>query len=93
MQNYQPILSPPARRVVFIILPLMYLAGLIGLNLPATASLFEVLTPFNPVSYTHLITYRSYSQHQCGNDTLLLRKPNSGVLDHRGYPELRRPTR
>ena len=50
MQNYQPILSPPARRVVFIILPLMYLAGLIGLNLPATASLFEVLTPFNLIA-------------------------------------------
>lgn len=50
MQNQNSLLSPPARRVIFIILPLMYLAGLIGLNLPATASLFEVLTPFNLIA-------------------------------------------
>lgn len=50
MKNLQLLLPPPARRVVFIILPLMYLAGLIGLNLPATASLFQVLTPFNLIT-------------------------------------------
>ncbi len=50
MPDLHPLLPPKARRVVFIVLPLMYLAGLIGLNLPATASLFQILTPFNLVA-------------------------------------------
>jgi uncharacterized membrane protein len=50
MPDFHPLLPSKARRVVFIILPLMYLAGLIGLNLPTTASLFQILTPFNLVA-------------------------------------------
>ncbi len=45
-----PLASPTVRRVIFVILPLMYLAGLIGLNVPRTAPLFQALTPFNLVA-------------------------------------------
>ena len=50
MPDFPPLLPPKARRVVFIILPLMYLAGFIGLNVPATAPLFRLLTPFNLIA-------------------------------------------
>ncbi len=40
-------LSPPVRRVLFIILPLMYLAGLVGLNVPVLSPWFRLLIPFN----------------------------------------------
>jgi hypothetical protein len=50
MSTPSPLLLPKLRRVVFIILPLMYLAGLIGLNLPVTAPLFRALTPFNLIA-------------------------------------------
>ncbi|GHB54220.1 hypothetical protein GCM10007390_03970 [Persicitalea jodogahamensis] len=36
--------------MIFVILPLMYLAGLIGLNVPASAPLFQLLTPLNLVA-------------------------------------------
>ncbi len=45
----QLLVPPRIRRIIFIILPLMYLAGLIGLNIPLSASLFQALTPFNLV--------------------------------------------
>ena len=50
MSHPLPLVSPQARRVIFVILPLMYLAGLVGLNVPFTAPLFRVLTPFNLVA-------------------------------------------
>ncbi len=45
-----PLVSPKIRRIIFVILPLMYLAGLIGLNVPFSAPLFQILTPFNLVA-------------------------------------------
>lgn len=39
--------SPKLRRVIFIILPLMYLTGLIGLNVPQLSPYFRLLIPFN----------------------------------------------
>lgn len=50
MSQSTPLISPKIRRVIFVILPLMYLAGLIGLNVPLSASLFQVLTPFNLIA-------------------------------------------
>ena len=50
MPHDLPLVPPAARRVIFIILPLMYLAGLIGLNVAMSAPLFQVLTPFNLVA-------------------------------------------
>lgn len=55
MPQTSSFLSPKVSRVVFIILPLMYLAGLIGLNVPATAPLFQFLTPFNLVASLGLL--------------------------------------
>jgi len=55
MPDHLQLLSPQARRVAFLILPLMYLAGLIGLNVPATASLFRLLTPFNLIASLGLL--------------------------------------
>lgn len=39
--------SPKIRRALFIILPMMYLAGLIGLNHPSLSVYFVPLIPFN----------------------------------------------
>lgn len=50
MSNLSPLISPKIRRVIFVLLPLMYFAGLIGLNLPLSAPLFRILTPFNLVA-------------------------------------------
>lgn len=50
MSQSTPLVSPRIRRTVFVILPLMYLAGLIGLNVPLSAPLFQVLTPFNLIA-------------------------------------------
>lgn len=50
MSEFHPLLPPQARQIIFIILPLMYLAGFIGLNIPATAPLFGMLTPFNLIA-------------------------------------------
>lgn len=55
MPDHLQLLSPKARRVVFIVLPLMYLAGLIGLNVQATAPLFQALTPFNLIASLGLL--------------------------------------
>jgi uncharacterized membrane protein len=41
--------SPKVRRIIFVILPLMYLAGLIGLNVPLLSPYFRLLIPFNLV--------------------------------------------
>lgn len=49
------LVSPKARRVIFIILPMMYLAGIIGLNTPALAPYFQALTPFNLVTSLGLL--------------------------------------
>lgn len=50
MTQHTPLVSPKIRRIIFVILPLMYLAGLIGLNIPVSAPLFQILTPFNLVA-------------------------------------------
>ncbi len=50
MSDLHSLLPSKARLIVFIVLPLMYLAGFVGLNLPATAPLFRMLTPFNLIS-------------------------------------------
>ena len=55
MPQSTPLVSPQVRRVIFVVLPLMYLAGLIGLNVPFSASLFRVLTPFNLVASLGLL--------------------------------------
>lgn len=55
MSQSTPLVSSAVRRVIFIVLPLMYLAGLIGLNVPLTASLFQILTPFNLVASLGLL--------------------------------------
>lgn len=55
MPNIPSLLSPKVRRIIFIILPMMYLAGLIGLNIPAAAPLFQVLTPFNLIASLGLL--------------------------------------
>ena len=49
--------SPKVRRVIFIILPLMYLAGLIGLNVPLLEPYFRLLTPFNLVASLALLLF------------------------------------
>lgn len=55
MSQSKPLVSPTVHRVIFIILPLMYLAGLIGLNVSASAPLFQALTPFNLVASLGLL--------------------------------------
>jgi putative membrane protein len=55
MAETSPFVPPKARRVVFIILPMMYLAGIIGLNTPALAPYFQALTPFNLVASLGLL--------------------------------------
>jgi len=50
MTQRSPLVSSKIGRIIFVILPLMYLAGLIGLNVPVSASLFQILTPFNLVA-------------------------------------------
>ncbi len=48
------------KHLAFIILPLMYLAGIIGLNLPQTKELFKILIPFNLlVSLAALLWYHT----------------------------------
>jgi uncharacterized membrane protein len=47
--------SPNVRRIIFIILPLMYLAGLIGLNVPLLEPYFRLLTPFNLIASLALL--------------------------------------
>lgn len=47
MVSASPPVSPNVRRVIFIILPLMYLAGIIGLNTPLLSPYFRLLTPYN----------------------------------------------
>lgn len=47
MAEASPFVSPRTRRVIFIILPMMYLAGIIGLNIPGLVPYFQALTPFN----------------------------------------------
>ena len=46
MPRSPSLISPKIRQVIFVVLPLMYLAGLIGLNVPLSAHLFQILTPF-----------------------------------------------
>lgn len=41
------ILTLRYRKVIFVILPLMYIAGVIGLQIPFTQELFKSLSPFN----------------------------------------------
>ncbi len=54
--RYTPASLPPkVRRTIFIILPMMYLAGLIGLNVPAVAPIFQILTPLNLVASLALL--------------------------------------
>ncbi|WP_373512561.1 carotenoid biosynthesis protein, partial [Persicitalea sp.] len=48
-------MSPRIRRIIFVILPLMHLAGLIGLNVSLSAPLFQLLTPFNLVASLGLL--------------------------------------
>lgn len=55
MSQSKSLVSPTVRRVIFIILPLMYLAGFIGLNVSTSAPLFQVLTPFNLVASLGLL--------------------------------------
>jgi putative membrane protein len=52
MSHHHPPISdyPRAERVIRTILPLMYLAGAIGLQYPQTAELFALLTPLNLLS-------------------------------------------
>ncbi|AEI49836.1 carotenoid biosynthesis protein [Runella slithyformis] len=42
--------TPIAQRVIFIILPLMHIAGFIGLQFPPTQPLFKALVPFHLLS-------------------------------------------
>lgn len=45
------------KKTIFIILPLMYLSGLIGLQIPTTKSLFLLLTPFNLIASLGLLLW------------------------------------
>lgn len=55
MTSTPSLLSPKISRIIFIMLPMMYLAGLIGLNIPAVAPLFRLLTPYNLVASLGLL--------------------------------------
>ncbi len=43
-------LSTPVKRIIFVVLPLMHIAGFIGLQLEASQSLFKALVPFHLLS-------------------------------------------
>ena len=47
--------SPAGQRVIFIVLPLMHLAGFIGLQFPPTQALFKALVPFHLLSSLGLL--------------------------------------
>lgn len=48
-------LSSSAERIIFVILPLMHIAGVVGLQLPVSQSLFKTLVPFHLLSCVGLL--------------------------------------
>ncbi|WP_428657869.1 carotenoid biosynthesis protein [Runella sp.] len=47
--------SPISQRIIFIVLPLMHIAGFIGLQFPPTQALFKALVPFHLLSSLALL--------------------------------------
>ena len=61
-------LSTPVKRVIFVVLPLMHIAGFIGLQLEASQSLFKALVPFHLLSCLVLLLL---FQEQWNSKTLI----------------------
>lgn len=61
-------LSTPVKRIIFVVLPLMHIAGFIGLQLEASQSLFKALVPFHLLSCLVLLLL---FQEQWNSKTLI----------------------